>query len=132
MLWAIIVLGLSTMSGKKVEEIPLMNIPNMDKVAHFGMYFALTFLLLFDFSRFKAKSILWKKIITISLVIAILFGGSMELLQEIPSLQRSTDILDFLANSCGAICAALSFRYLEGLVNKFTAIFIKPKNNYSL
>jgi len=132
MLWALIVLGLSTMSGKKVNEIPLMGIPHIDKVAHFGMYYVLTFLLLFDFSRFKTKNIIWKKVILISLLIAILFGGSMELLQEIPSLQRSTDIKDFIANSFGAICAVLSFKYLESLLNRLSALFIKPGNNYSL
>ena len=120
------------MSGKETNDIPFMNIPHMDKVAHFGMYFVLTFLLLFDFSRFKAKNNPWSKIIIISLLMAILFGGSMELLQEIPSLQRSADIKDFIANSTGAMCAVLSFRFLESLVNKLTAIFIKPKNNYSL
>jgi VanZ family protein len=120
------------MSGKKVNEIPFMSIPNMDKVAHFGMYFIMTFLLLFDFSRYNSKNKPWNKIIILSLLIAVVFGGSMELLQEIPSLQRSTDIKDFLANSTGAICAALSFKYLESLVNKITAIFIKPGNNYSL
>lgn len=126
-LWALIVLVLSTMSGKKVEEIPFMNIPNMDKVAHFGMYFILTFLLLFDFSRLKSDKTPGKKVILITLLLAIFFGGSMELLQEIPSLQRSTDIKDFMANSIGAFSAALSFRYIEGKITKLISQFYKAR-----
>ena len=132
MLWALVVLGLSTMSGKKVSDLTIINIPYMDKMIHFAMYFILTFLLLYDFSRYQSKNNPWNKIIILSLLIAVLFGGSMELLQEIPSLQRSTDIKDFIANSIGAISAVLSFKYLESLVNKLTATFIKPRQNYSL
>lgn len=130
--WAIIVLGLSTMSGRKVNEIPLMQIHNMDKIAHFSMYFIFTFLMLYDFSRYKMKNLAWKKIIGISLIIAIAFGGSMEILQEVPSLERSTDIKDFIANSLGALSAVASYKYLNGILNKLTSMFIKPGNSYSL
>ena len=132
LLWAVIVIGLSTMSGKKVSEIPFMGIPHMDKIAHFGMYFVFTFLMLYDFSRYKMKNIAWKKIIGISIIVAIAFGGSMELLQEVPSLERSTDIKDFIANSLGAICAVLSYKYINGILTKLSTIFIKPGNSYSL
>lgn len=132
MLWALIVLGLSTMSGQKVNEIPFMGIPNMDKVAHFSMYFILCFLLLFDFSKNKENPINWRKSVFISLSIAILFGGCMELLQEIPSLQRSTDFIDFTANSIGAISAALSYKRVEPIVAKVVTFFIKPGKRYSL
>jgi len=130
--WAIIVLGLSTMSGRKVNEIPLMQFHHMDKIAHFSMYFIFTFLMLYDFSRYKMKNLAWKKIIGISLLAAILFGGSMEILQEIPSLERSTDIKDFIANSLGAFSAVASFKYLNSILNKITSMFIKPGNSYSL
>ena len=132
LLWAVIVLGLSTMSGQKVNEIPFMSIPHIDKVCHFGMYFTLTFLLLFDFSRFKYKNLAWKKIITISVIAAIAFGGAMELLQEIPNLDRSADIKDFIANSTGALCAVFFYKFLIRILNKITSFFIKPKNSYSL
>lgn len=131
-LWAIIVLGLSTMSGRKVNEIPLMQIHYMDKIAHFTMYFIFTFLMLYDFSRYKMKNLAWKKIIGISILVAITFGGSMELLQEVPSMERSTDIKDFIANSLGALGAVVSYKYINGILNKLASIFIKPGNSYSL
>jgi len=131
-LFAVIVLLLSTMNGHEVNEIPFMSIPHMDKIAHCGMYFVFTFILLYDFSRYKVKNISWRKIISISIVVAIAFGGTMELLQEISSLNRSTDIKDFIANSFGALCAVFSFKYVNNILNKISTVFIKPGNNYSL
>ncbi|HEY4788504.1 MAG TPA: VanZ family protein [Bacteroidales bacterium] len=123
-LWAVVVLLLSTMSGEKVNEIPLMQIPNMDKVAHFGMYFVFTFLLLFDWARYKSKALSWKQIIIYSLILVIAYGGMMELLQEIHTLHRSTDIKDFMANSAGAFTAALCYKYVSALFEKVQSGFI--------
>jgi len=130
--WAIVVLFLSTLSGRKVEELPLANIPHMDKVIHFGMYFIFTFLLLLDLSRYLRKIVSWKQIILFSTIAAIAYGGLMEILQEIPSIHRDTDIKDFLANSAGVGCAVLFYKYLSAAYNKLTSIFIKRENNWSL
>jgi VanZ family protein len=130
--WAIIVLVLSTLSGAEVSKFPLVNIPNMDKVVHFMMYFIFTFLMMYDFARFKEKPFTWKQIITFSLLAAIAYGGMMELLQSFPRIHRSCDIKDFLANSVGAIFAVLLYKPLAGLINRVMALIIKPKNPYSL
>ena len=132
MAWAIIVLVLSTLSGAEVSRFPLVNIPNMDKVVHFSMYFVFTFLMMYDFARFKEKTFSWKQIIVFSLLAAIVYGGMMELLQSIPKIHRSCDIKDFMANSVGAIVAVLLYKPLDGLINRAMALIIKPKNPYSL
>ena len=132
MLWALVVLLLSTMPGEKVSEIPFMQISNMDKVGHFMLYFVFTNLLLSDLSRFKGKAFSWKQTILYSMVLAMFHGGMMELLQEIRSLHRSTDIRDFLANSVGAFTAVLLYKYVAVFLNKIQSVFIKPGNNYFL
>jgi VanZ family protein len=129
--WAMVVLFLSLLSGNVVNEASLMQIPHIDKVAHFGMYFVFTFLLIWDFSRYKEKNMSWKKIIFYSILIAVAFGGSMELFQEIHTLHRSTDIKDFIANSAGACTAAVVFRSIDTLYTKMM-ILIKPKSDLSL
>jgi VanZ family protein len=108
-----------------------MQIPHIDKVAHFGMYFVFTFLLIWDFSAYKEKHVSWMKVFFYSIFIAIAFGGIMELLQEARTLHRSTDIKDFIANSAGACTAAISFRFVEILCTKIM-ILIKPKSGLSL
>ena len=130
MLYALLVLFLSTIKGENVDKIPFMQIQNMDKVAHFGLYFVFTMMILFDFTHYKGKTISWKQIIFYSLVFAISFGGMMELLQEIYSLHRSTDITDFLANSVGAVSAVFCYKYVNGLINKLQAVIIRPGKNY--
>ena len=132
LLWSAIVLGLSLMSGEKVEEISLLQIPYMDKVGHFGMYFLLTFLLLFDFKRFRNGNGSWRRVVIYSIGIAVLFGGTMELLQSIPKLHRSCDFYDFLANSSGAVMAVFLFKPIRLVMDKVLGIFTKPKQNYSL
>jgi VanZ family protein len=132
MVWSAIVLILSAMSGEKVNEIGLLQIPYMDKVCHFGMYFTLTFLLLFDFKRLNNEKYSWLQVIFFSLCIAIAYGGTMEILQIIPRLHRSSDFYDFLANSSGAIAAVFAFKPIVSVLGWVSSAFIKPKQNYSL
>lgn len=129
--WALVVTFLSLISGDEVNKIKLMHIPHLDKAAHFGMYFVFTFLLIWDYSRYKAKSISWRKIIAYSLMISIMFGGVMELFQEIHSFRRNSSVKDFIANSAGAICAAIAFRTLYAIASKLSFV-IKPKNDLYL
>lgn len=130
--WALVVLILSTMSGQTVEKLPLSNVPHLDKLVHFTMYFIFTFLLLLDLSKYLGKTISWRQIIIFSALAAIAYGGIMELLQEIPRLHRDTDIKDFIANSAGAISAVFLYKYTSALYAKLKAIIIKRENNYSL
>jgi VanZ family protein len=125
--WTGIVIFLSLLSGNEVEKIPLPQIPHFDKYVHFTMYFIFTFLLLWDFSRYNYKSASWKRIVFFSILMAVILGGSMELLQGIHRLHRSTDIKDFIANSAGALTAVFLFKFLENFLLKIILI-IKPKS----
>jgi VanZ family protein len=129
--WAVVVLTLSTLTGENASKLPLANIPYLDKVVHFTMYFVFTFLMMYDFARFKGKAFTRKQIILFSLVSAILYGGGMELLQSLPGIHRSCDIKDFVANSTGAVIGVLLFKPLATLINKMTSL-IKPQRYYSL
>ena len=121
-LWSTAVLLLSAMSGEKVNQIGFMQIPYMDKVCHFGMYFTLTFLLLFDFRRYKNEKYRWNQVVLYSIGIAIAFGGTMELMQLLPRLHRSCDFYDFLANSSGAITSVILFKPIVTSINRVIPI----------
>ena len=125
-LWAIFVIIASLLSGNKVNEIPLMTLPYADKVAHFILYFIFASLLIHDVIHYKNLNRLQKRIIFLSLLIIISYGGIMELLQGgIKELHRSEDINDFIANSFGAIMAAFLFRVVDPLLVKIDRLFIK-------
>lgn len=79
-----------------------------DKVVHGCMYLALVVVGSFDLYRAGRPSVRgslgW-------LVVAVVWGGVMELLQGAMGLGRSADWLDFAANSCGAVVGFLLSLY---------------------
>ena len=48
---ALIILYLSLASADTFEEVPLIDVPNLDKVVHFCMYFGLMSVIIFENRR---------------------------------------------------------------------------------
>ena len=63
-------------------------------------------------------------VILISVLIVIIWGGILEILQQIPAIHRNCDLFDFLANAAGAVLAAAFYRISEPLLDKINHIFI--------
>lgn len=127
--WAILVVVLSTLSGNKVDEIPFMNLPHADKVAHFLLYFVFATLFIHDLIHYKRLNRLQKQILFIALLVIISYGGLMELLQGgIKSIHRSEDLFDFMANSFGAVAAAIIFRFTDPILVKIDQLIIRQPN----
>lgn len=85
------------------EEIHLFE--GADKVVHGCMYLGLVLVGCYDLYRLgfgftPGRLVAW-------LLVAIAWGGLMELLQGAMTLGRSADWFDFLANSCGALLGLL-------------------------
>ena len=84
---------------------PFLNIPNLDKVVHFAMYFIFVFLILAE-----TKTNIIKKYIKIS-VISISLGIFVEIVQYfIP--YRSADILDVLADFSGTVMGIFFYYFI--------------------
>ena len=87
-----------------------MLFPAQDKVFHAGVYGVLGFLLLIAQPR-RAQGYSWKQV-GISALIASLYGLSDEIHQYfIPG--RSTEVLDWVADSLGALMAASLLAWLS-------------------
>lgn len=112
----------------------LDHVIGIDKVVHFGMYAFLTAILLLErnhgirelgnygvggaiksiWTRIKCQGTepLTMRYLFFTLISPILMSGLIEILQEnCTGGRRSGDIWDFAANSLGAICAWLLWRY---------------------
>ena len=76
-----------------------------DKIFHLLAYVVLTVLWYYTFF-YNLKSNKGKALIY-AVVISIIFGIVIEVLQETVTTYRSSDIIDILANSFGAILAAV-------------------------
>ncbi len=93
------------MPGKIIPRISWLELLSFDKFVHAGMFFVEQVLFM------RALSYLNKKIVVgiLVLLFCILYGGSLELMQFYVFSSRSGDVLDFIANSTGALFGFLLF-----------------------
>ena len=105
-IWGALILVASFMPSHHIRDSWFL-FENEDKVIHACMYFGLAILLLHNSRHFVTYTI--RYILILTLCVAA-FGGLIEILQPILST-RTADFNDFVANSCGAIIAALLFYY---------------------
>lgn len=84
------------------EEMPKVDIPYLDKIAHFCMYGGLLGIYSFDTYRSSLLHGSRKSVLIVGWFCAVCFGGIMELLQSFCTDTRSGDWADFGANFLGA------------------------------
>ena len=96
-LWTFLILYLSL---RNAENIPKVNIPNLDKVVHFTFYFGFV-ILWYRYLAFKNDVLLKNKIVLV--LISIGFGIAIEFVQKYFTTTRQADILDVVANSTGTL-----------------------------
>ncbi len=95
-------------------------IPHIDKIVHFIMYCTMGFTIFFDWTRCFSNDRVNLTGAFCSLIITSSIGAIIELLQSIITLTRTTEVLDLVANTCGA-----TFGVIVGLilVNRVITIF---------
>jgi VanZ family protein len=109
--WFFIVLYLTCLPGDKLPQINWMNsIPDFDKLVHIGLFGGLTFLFCWPFykSHFNNKKRL-QYFIKIAIA-ASLWGLTIEFIQKFYIPGRSYDLLDWAADSVGALVSFLFCR----------------------
>jgi VanZ family protein len=119
--WFFVVAVLTLMPGSDVPEIGWMDvIPNFDKLVHAGLFGGLVFF--FCLPYFKSSFSERQKInhfirITIAVII---WGITVEFLQKYFIPGRDFELLDWAADSVGALIALwLSIRILKHLEKKY-------------
>nr|WP_315195430.1 VanZ family protein [uncultured Flavobacterium sp.] len=88
------------------SDLPVVNIPNVDKCIHTFFHFVFTFVW-FLFFRKQLKFKYDLKPLLLSFLFSFLFGMTIEILQELYTTTRHADVLDVLANLTGASLAVL-------------------------
>ena len=94
-----VVTALSLAKVTVFEPEPLTKIPHFDKLVHFLMYFAMSFILLFEHDIYNEHVKPGIKL----LVLPFIWGGLMELAQYLLTDNRTAEWLDLLANSVGIL-----------------------------
>ena len=103
--WAVLILVLCLTPGSALPTWQWADLISLDKLIHAVIFGMLMVLLLKGFNGQPVSSPLHRNAVAIALVTTILYGCSMELLQQIPVLGRRGDWLDVIANTAGAFGA---------------------------
>jgi len=92
--WGIIIPILCLMPSNDLPKAE--NIPHLDKIVHFSLYFIWSIPLLSTSNRYN-----WKILDYFLILLMLLFSFFIEILQLILPLGRSFSLLDLMANSAG-------------------------------
>ncbi len=89
------------------------NIPGMpeglqwDKFAHFGMFFLLSIVIMYDYYRMHNKAPSRGRWIFWGLIVPVFYGGLIELLQKYFFSTRSAEWGDWIADIAGSLIATI-------------------------
>ncbi|GBD89187.1 vanZ like family protein [bacterium BMS3Abin03] len=109
-------------------SLPAANMPKIaisDKIEHFGAFFGLSVLLSLTL-LYQQKNLLLKKYFLVFTLIIVSGYGVIDEIHQAFIPGRNSDILDWTADSIGAITAVLLIWYLVRKLNYKQEIFVKP------
>ena len=101
----------------KASDLPVVNIPNLDKCIHAFFHFVFTFVWFLFFSKQLIFDNRYKPLL-ISFLFSFVFGIGIEILQEVLTTTRHADVLDVLANLTGATLAV----FTVSICNKYNIL----------
>lgn len=120
LIWAIICSGIiAYLCLTDSSNLPVVNIPSLDKIVHFCFHFGFTISwILFFKKELKGKESEDFKAYLISFIFSVFFGITIEILQGALTATRAADVSDILANALGAVIAVFSAIAFKSQINK--------------
>jgi VanZ family protein len=100
---ALVLLYLSLTNSEKFQKAPLVNIPFMDKIVHFGMYFIMMSVIIIE----HRKSLKNSGRLFLFALIPLFYGVLMEILQATLTVTRTGDFYDALADAAGILVSII-------------------------
>jgi VanZ family protein len=111
---ALIILYLSLASSETFENVALTNIPFIDKIVHFLMYFGLMSVIIFE----NRKSITTTRQVLFVAIIPFAYGILMEILQTTLTVTRVADFYDVVFNLTGVLTSLLLWLLIKPRFSK--------------
>ena len=111
---ALLLLYLSLTNSEKFQKAPLVNIPFMDKLVHFGMYFLMMSVIILE----HRKSLSNSRNLFLLALIPLSYGILMEILQSTLTMTRTGDFYDALADAAGIIVSVLLWLLIRPVFKK--------------
>lgn len=117
LMWALVILILC---GMPTSGFPTIKIPGIDKMVHFGLFMVFAILLITEMNDLRMQLQVKNSYLWLSFVIAMGYGGLIELMQLYFFTSRGAEWYDFLADLSGAGLAVLVYpminRILKGYI----------------
>jgi glycopeptide antibiotics resistance protein len=109
--WTLLITFLCLIKGKTLGDAGWLHLPYKDKYVHSTFYFVFTVLW---FLHFRAQNTAGtKRLRAMVFLMAVFYGGFIEICQGLFTTDRNADILDVLANTSGSAIAVLALWLLE-------------------
>lgn len=112
--WAILVLCLYAIPGREIRSITFWDLFAADKLAHILVFMLFVTILRVGLRRQARFPFAVHRASWIAVGFAIVYGGVLEFMQGILFSERTADIMDFFANTMGALLGLLLFRMIYG------------------
>ncbi|MFO8055268.1 MAG: VanZ family protein [Bacteroidales bacterium] len=114
LVWGGIVFILLSLPGAYIQKItPSWHIMIFDKLAHAGLFFVFSFLLMRGFYLQYKYTFLRLHYTIAGVIFGIVFGTFLELWQAFLNINRHADIYDFIANATGSFLAWPVFQKIK-------------------
>lgn len=113
-LTALIIMYLSMTSSHTFDKVPIINIPSIDKLVHFGMYFVLMSVLILE----NRKALRGTYSLILIAFIVLSYGIVIEFMQSALTVTRSGNVYDALADFAGIGVSILLWLWVKPFVNR--------------
>ena len=117
--WTLFVFLLCSMPGGAIPKFTWLELISIDKFVHAGIFFILQQFYMHGFSTQNKNLLLKKNYLIFPLVFCIMYGASLELMQNTFFSERSGDWGDFIANTTGVIFGAIIYPKTKTLLSRF-------------
>jgi VanZ family protein len=108
---ALLLLYLSLTNSEKFQKTPLVSIPYIDKIVHFGMYFLMMSVIIIEHRKSLSNS---RNLLLLALI-PLLYGVLMEILQSTLTMTRTGDFYDALADAGGILISVVLWLMIRPL-----------------
>jgi VanZ family protein len=111
-LTALIILYLSMASSHTFDKVPIIDIPNFDKIVHFGMYFGLMSVIILE----NRKALKGPYSLLPVALITLCYGVLIEFMQSAFTVTRTGNFFDALADFAGILGSILLWLWIKPYV----------------
>lgn len=127
LVWLVIITILCIMPPSNLPTTSLFEIPQFDKIIHFGMYFVMALLLVHPLEKVYPPGVTRRVLAIDILLISLAVGGIIEILQFALAYQRSASWGDLVADLAGAAAGWLLYFPLLRTLPSLRFIFSAPR-----